>query len=62
VKVFETPAVERDTIDAADRRAALFQFELPAGSFAPGLYTCQVNIVDAVAGEFAFPRLTFLVR
>lgn len=62
VKVFETPAVERTTIDAADRRASLFQFELPAGSFSPGLYTCQINIVDAVAGQFSFPRLVFLVR
>lgn len=62
VKVFETPAVERSTIDAADRRAALFQFEIPEGSFTPGLYTCQVNVIDAAAGTFAFPRLTFYVR
>jgi hypothetical protein len=62
VKVYETPAVERSTIDAAERKAALFQFEIPAGSFTPGLYACQINIIDAVAGKFAFPRIAFYVR
>lgn len=62
VKVFETPLVERSELDAADRRAALFQFEVPASSFTPGLYTCQVNIVDDVAGTFTFPRLAIYVR
>jgi VWFA-related protein len=62
VKVFETPVVERTSVDVADRHAAVFQFELPAQSFKPGLYTCQVNIIDAVAGRFAFPRLEMYVR
>ncbi|HVJ27084.1 MAG TPA: VWA domain-containing protein [Vicinamibacterales bacterium] len=62
VKVFETPAVDRSVIDVPDRKAALFQFELPAGSLTPGLYTCQINIVDAAAGKFAFPRLAFYVK
>jgi VWFA-related protein len=62
VKVFETPVVERTEIDAADRHAALFQFEVPADSFKAGLYTCQVNIIDAVASRFAFPRLEMYVR
>jgi VWFA-related protein len=62
VKVFETPVVERTAIDAPDRRAALFQFEVPAGSFTPGLYTCQINIIDTVAGKFDFPRMVFAVR
>ena len=62
VKVYETPAVNRSGVDAADRKAALFQFEIPAGSFSPGLYTCQINIIDAAAGKFAFPRLAFYVR
>ena len=62
VKVFETPTVERVQIDAADRRAAIFQFEVPASSFKPGLYTCQVNIIDEVAGRFAFSRLEVYVR
>ena len=62
VKVFETPVVERTAIDAPDRHAALFQFEVPASSFTPGLYTCQINIIDAVAGRFDFPRMLFAVR
>jgi VWFA-related protein len=62
VKVFETPIVERTSLDITDRRAAVFQFEVPADSFTPGLYTCQVNIIDAVAGRFAFPRLVMYVR
>ena len=62
VKVFETPVVERGAIDDAARRAAIFQLEVPAGSFTPGLYTCQINIIDAVAGKFAFPRMAMLVR
>jgi len=62
VKVFETPVVERTAVDAPDRHAALFQFEVPASSFTPGLYTCQINIIDAVSGKFDFPRMLFVVR
>lgn len=62
IKVLETPAVVRSAADAPDRRAALFQFEVAAGRFEPGLYTCQVNIIDEVKGTFAFPRLDLLVR
>jgi len=62
VKVFETPVVERTTVDAPDRHAALFQFEVPASSFTPGLYTCQINIIDTVSGKFDFPRMMFAVR
>jgi hypothetical protein len=62
VKVFETPVVEKTTIDAPDRHAALFQFEVPASEFKPGLYTCQINIVDTIAGKFDFPRMLFVVR
>jgi len=62
VKVFETPVVERLLLDAADRKAATFQLEIPGGSFKPGLYTCQINIIDAASGKFAFPRLAFHVK
>jgi hypothetical protein len=62
VKVFETPVVERTTIDAPDRHAVIFQFELPANDLKPGLYTCQVNVIDEVSGRFAFPRLAVYVR
>lgn len=62
VRVYETPVVERRALDGPDRKAALFQFEVPADSFAPGLYTCQINIVDCSGRPVAFPRLVFFVR
>lgn len=62
VKVFETPVVTRTTVDAPNRQATLFQFEVPAAEFQAGLYICQVNVIDEVGGKFAFPRLTFYVR
>ncbi len=62
IKVLETATVARASVDAADRHAAVFQFEVPASSFKAGLYTCQVNIIDEVSGKFAFPRLQMFVR
>jgi VWFA-related protein len=62
VKVFETPVVERGTMDDPSRKAAVFKLEVPAGSLPAGLYTCQINIIDSIAGKFAFPRLVFLLR
>lgn len=62
VKVMETPLVERSAVDVPARKAALFQFDVPAIDFKPGLYTCQVNIIDEAGGKFAFPRLAFYVR
>jgi VWFA-related protein len=62
MKVLETPAVERSALDAPDRQAAIFRLEVPGEAFKPGFYTCQVNVIDAAAGKFAFPRLAMLVR
>jgi VWFA-related protein len=62
VKVLETPVVVRSKLDATDRKAALFQFEIPANQFERGLYTCQINVIDEVAGNFAFPRMDLYVR
>ena len=61
VKVFETPMVTRTAIDEPNRRAVVFQFEVPAEQFKPGTYTCQINIVDAIASTVAFPRVSFVV-
>jgi hypothetical protein len=61
VKVFETPLVERTTIDDPTRKAVVFQFEVPAERFTPGTYTCQINIIDTVAQKASFPRLRFSV-
>ncbi len=62
VKVYETPVVERRSLDALDRKAAIFEFQVDASTLTPGLYSCQVNVIDAVAGQFAFPRLELYVR
>lgn len=61
VKVFETPVVTRTAIDEPNRRAVVFQFEVPAEQFRPGTYTCQINIIDSIASTVAFPRLSFVV-
>jgi VWFA-related protein len=60
-KVYETPLVEVTSLGAPDRKAAVFQLDVPAADLTPGLYTCQVNIVDDVGGSFAFPRLALYV-
>jgi hypothetical protein len=62
IKVFETPLVERVVIDDPARKAIVFQFSLPASELQPGLYTCQVNVVDEVSGRFSFPRLAVYVK
>jgi hypothetical protein len=61
VKVFETPMATRTMIDEPNRRAVVFQFEVPAEQFKPGAYTCQINIIDSIASTVAFPRLSFVV-
>ena len=61
-KVFETPVIERTTIDAADRKASIFQFNLAGAALKAGLYTCQVNVIDEVSGKFAFSRFDMFVR
>ncbi len=62
VKVYETPMVDATQPNAADRRANVFDAVVPAGSLQPGYYICQVNVIDDVAGTFAFPRLALYVR
>jgi hypothetical protein len=54
--------VETTELSAPDRKTAVFQFDVPASSLPPGLYTCQINVVDDSAGSFTFPRLQLYVR
>jgi VWFA-related protein len=61
VKVFETPVVDHITVDAADRHAAIFQFQIASEELRPGLYTCQLNLADEVSGKFTFSRLALYV-
>jgi hypothetical protein len=60
--VFETPVVQTTELGGSDKKTAVFQFDVPASSLRPGLYTCQVNVVDDAAGSFTFPRLQLYVR
>ena len=62
VKVYETPLVESRQLNAPERKAAAFEFDVPLARLKPGYYTCQINIIDDAAGTFAFPRLPILVR
>ncbi len=62
VKAFETPLIEARQLNASERKAAVFQFDVPLAQLKPGLYTCQINVIDDVGGNFLFPRLPILVR
>jgi VWFA-related protein len=61
-KVFESSLVELSDLNARDRKAGVFQLDLPLNSLKPGFYTCQVNVIDDAAGHFVFPRLAVFVR
>jgi VWFA-related protein len=62
VKTYETPLVEALQLNVPERKAAVFQLDVPLTSLKPGFYTCQVNVIDDAAGRFTFPRLALLVR
>ena len=61
-KVFESSVVELTELNARDRKAGVFQLDLPLTPLKPGYYTCQVNVIDDAAGQFLFPRVALLVR
>jgi VWFA-related protein len=61
-KVYETKPVLAQEITAPDRKAIVFQMEIPLESLKPGFYTCQINVIDDVAGNYAFPRWPILIR
>jgi VWFA-related protein len=61
-KVFESSQVELTELNARDRKAGVFQLDLPLTTLKPGFYTCQVNVIDDAAGLFVFPRLALLIR
>ena len=62
VKAFETPLIEARQLNAPERKAAVFQFDVSLAQLKPGLYTCQINVIDDAGGTFTFPRLPILVR
>ncbi len=61
-KAYETPLVESLQLNAPDRKAAVFQLDVPLSQLKPGFYSCQVNVIDDASGQFRFPRLALLVR
>jgi len=54
--------VQATQLTAPDRKAVVFQIDLPLQSLKPGFYTCQVNVIDDVSGNYAFPRWPILVK
>jgi VWFA-related protein len=61
-KSFETPLIEANTLNIPERDAVAFQFDVPLAGLKPGLYTCQVNVIDDAGGSFSFPRTAVLIR
>jgi VWFA-related protein len=61
-KIYESKPVVASEVTAPERKAIVFQMDLPLQSLKPGLYVCQVNVIDDVAGSFSFPRLPILIR
>ena len=62
VKVYESKPVVTNEVAAPERKAVILQMDVPLQPLKPGLYLCQVNIIDDVSGTFAFPRFPVLIR
>lgn len=61
-KLYETKPLEATELTDSQRKAVVFQIEVPLDTFPPGLYTCQINVVDDAAGSFAYPRTVLLIK
>jgi VWFA-related protein len=61
-KIYESKPIVANEVTAPDRKAVIFQIDLPLQALKPGYYLCQVNVIDDVAGNFAFPRWPILVK
>jgi len=61
-QAYATPLVVASEMNAPDRKAAVFQLDVPLSQLKPGFYTCQVNVIDDAGGHFRFPRLAMRVR
>jgi len=62
VKIYESKQVAATEVTSPQRKAVVFQIDLPLQSLKPGLYVCQVNVIDDVSGNFAFPRWPILIK
>jgi VWFA-related protein len=61
-KIYESKPILANEVTAPERKAVIFQVDLPLQALKPGLYLCQVNVIDDVAGSFSFPRFPLLIR
>lgn len=61
-KALETPLIVASRINLPQQNGVGFLVDVPLEKVPPGLYTCQVNVIDDAAGTFSFPRLALLVR
>lgn len=62
VKVYESKPIIATEVNVPQRKAVEFQLDLPLQTLKPGFYTCQVNIIDDVSGNYAFPRWAILIK
>ena len=62
LKVYESKPIVATEVTIPQRKAVVFQLDLSLQSLKPGFYTCQVNIIDDVSGNYAFPRWAMLVK
>ncbi|HUI52438.1 MAG TPA: hypothetical protein VLX60_11665, partial [Terriglobales bacterium] len=62
VKVYESKQIVATEVTAPERKAVVFQMDLPLHALKPGLYTCQINVIDDISGNFAFPRWPILIK
>jgi len=62
VKAYESKPVVTNEVAGPERKSVVLQMDLPLQPLKPGLYLCQVNIIDDVSGTFAFPRFPVLIR
>jgi len=62
IKVYESKPIVATEVTIPQRKAVVFQLDLPLQTLKPGFYTCQVNIIDDVSGNYAFPRWAMLIK
>ena len=62
LKVYESKPIVATEVTIPQRKAVVFQLDLPLQTLKPGFYTCQVNIIDDVSGNYAFPRWAMLIK
>jgi hypothetical protein len=62
LKVYESKPIVATEVTIPQRKAVVFQLDLPLEALKPGFYTCQVNIIDDVSGNYAFPRWAMLIK